>query len=43
MITDKNFISSQIKNISINDVEREMNELIKFRNNKINNLYEKKS
>ena len=36
MITDKNFISSQIKNISINDVEREMNELIKFRNNNVN-------
>ena len=29
----KNFVSNQIKNISKNDVEREMNELIKFRNN----------
>lgn len=33
MITDKKFISTQIKNISMNDVEREMNELIKFRSN----------
>jgi hypothetical protein len=36
MIIDKKFISSQIKNISINDVEREMNELIKFRINDFN-------